>query len=173
MNLAFRIGGRIIERKGEVGDKVEPDQVLAKLDPQDELNTLRSAQAALNAARGQNIEAQNTFDRQNHLMERGFTTRVNFDPAKQACKQRRRGSTMRPRSSTSPKTGSASPNSRPGRGNDHRPIRRVGRGDAGGPADLHHRADRRAGRGVRRPAQVLRAAPADATITIALANDPR
>ena len=39
VNLAFRIGGRIIERKGGVGDKVEPDQVLAKLDPQDELNT--------------------------------------------------------------------------------------------------------------------------------------
>ena len=84
MNLAFRIGGRIIERKGEVGDKVEPDQVLAKLDPQDELNTLRSAQAALNAAQGQQVEAQNTFDRQNHLMERGFTTRANFDSAKQA-----------------------------------------------------------------------------------------
>jgi hypothetical protein len=84
VNLAFRIGGRIIERKGEVGDKVEPDQVLAKLDPQDELNTLRSAQAALNAARGQDVEAQNTFDRQNHLMERGFTTRANFDSAKQA-----------------------------------------------------------------------------------------
>jgi multidrug efflux pump subunit AcrA (membrane-fusion protein) len=50
VNLAFRIAGRIIERKGEVGAKVEPDQVLAKLDPQDELNTLRSAQAALNAA---------------------------------------------------------------------------------------------------------------------------
>jgi membrane fusion protein, multidrug efflux system len=66
VNLAFRIGGRIIERKGEVGDKVEPDQVLAKLDPQDELNTLRSAQAALNAAQGQQVEAQNTFDRQNH-----------------------------------------------------------------------------------------------------------
>ena len=84
VNLAFRIGGRIIERKGEVGDKVEPDQVLAKLDPQDELNTLRSAQAALNAAHGQQVEAQNTFDRQNHLMERGFTTRANFDSAKQA-----------------------------------------------------------------------------------------
>ena len=84
MNLAFRIGGRIIERKGEVGDKVEPDQVLAKLDPQDELNTLRSAQAALTAAQAQQVEAQNTFDRQNHLMERGFTTRANFDAAKQA-----------------------------------------------------------------------------------------
>jgi membrane fusion protein, multidrug efflux system len=84
VNLAFRVGGRIIERKGEVGDKVEPDQVLAKLDPQDELNGVRSAQAALNAARGQEVEAQNNFDRQNHLMERGFTTRAIFDSAKQA-----------------------------------------------------------------------------------------
>jgi RND family efflux transporter MFP subunit len=83
VNLAFRIGGRIIERKGGVGDKVEPDQVLAKLDAQDELNGVRSAQAALNAARGQEVEAQNNFDRQNHLMERGFTTRANFDSAKQ------------------------------------------------------------------------------------------
>ncbi len=83
VNLAFRVGGRIIERKGEVGDKVEPDQVLAKIDPQDELNTVRSAQAALNAARGQEVEAQNNFDRQNHLMERGFTTRAIFDQAKQ------------------------------------------------------------------------------------------
>ena len=63
VNLAFRIGGRIIERKGEVGDKVEPDQVLAKLDPQDELNALRSAQAALAAARAQEVEAQGNFDR--------------------------------------------------------------------------------------------------------------
>lgn len=31
--LAFRIGGRIIERSAGVGDHVEPDQVLAKLDP--------------------------------------------------------------------------------------------------------------------------------------------
>ena len=83
VNLAFRIGGRIIERKGGVGDKVEPDQVLAKLDPQDELNALRSAQAALAAARAQEVEAQGNFDRQNHLMERGFTTRAIFDAANQ------------------------------------------------------------------------------------------
>jgi len=83
VSLAFRIGGRIIERSGEVGGQVEPDQVLAKLDPQDELNGVRSAQAALTAARGQLVEAQNTFDRQNHLMDSGFTTRAIFDQAKQ------------------------------------------------------------------------------------------
>jgi RND family efflux transporter MFP subunit len=82
--LAFRIGGRIIERLADVGDRVEPDQVLAKLDPQDELNTLRSAQAALTAAQGQLVEASNNFDRQKQLLERGFTTKVLFDQAQQA-----------------------------------------------------------------------------------------
>ena len=82
--LAFRIGGRIIERLANVGDRVEPDQVLAKLDPQNELNALRSAQAALSAAQGQLVEVSNNFDRQNSLLERGFTTKVLFDQAQQA-----------------------------------------------------------------------------------------
>jgi len=40
--LAFRIGGRMIERFVNVGDRVEPDQVVAKLDPQDELTWYRA-----------------------------------------------------------------------------------------------------------------------------------
>jgi RND family efflux transporter MFP subunit len=83
-SLAFRIGGRIIERTANVGDRVTPDQVLAKLDPQNELNALRSAQAALHAAEGQMIEATNTFDRQKTLLPQGFTTQVLFDQAQQA-----------------------------------------------------------------------------------------
>lgn len=82
-SLAFRIGGRIIERSAGVGDPVTPDQVLAKLDPQNELNALRSAQAALSAAQGQLVEARNTFQRQETLLARGFTTKVLFDSAQQ------------------------------------------------------------------------------------------
>lgn len=81
--LAFRIGGRIIERSAGVGDHVVPDKVLAKLDPQDELNALRSARAALSAAEGKFEEARNNFDRQSQLLERGHTTRVLFDQAQQ------------------------------------------------------------------------------------------
>lgn len=81
--LAFRIGGRIIERSAGVGDHVVPDKVLAKLDPQDELNALRSARAALSAAEGKFDEARNNFDRQSQLLERGHTTRVLFDQAQQ------------------------------------------------------------------------------------------
>lgn len=82
--LSFRIGGRIIDRLVNVGDRVEPDQVLARLDPQNELNALRAAQAALSAAEGRVIETGNTFERQRTLLPQGFTTQANFDQAQQA-----------------------------------------------------------------------------------------
>ena len=104
-SLAFRIGGRIIERTGDVGDRVEPDQVLAKLDPQDELNALRSAQAALSAAEGQHgrgaatpSTARSTCWRRASRPRRCSTRRS------RRCGRRNRRSTMPRRSCTSPRT---------------------------------------------------------------------
>jgi RND family efflux transporter MFP subunit len=82
--LAFRIGGRIIERSVDRGDRVKPDQVVAKLDAQNELNSLRSARAALAAANARLEQDSNHFDRQDTLLKQGWTTRVNFDQAQQA-----------------------------------------------------------------------------------------
>ena len=82
--LAFRIGGRIVERLADTGDRVTADQVLAKLDPQNELNALRSAQAALSAAKGRLEQDSNHFDRQQTLLQQGWATRANFDQAQQA-----------------------------------------------------------------------------------------
>jgi RND family efflux transporter MFP subunit len=82
--LAFRIGGRIIERVVDTGDHVTADQVLAKLDPQNELNALRSASAALAAAKARLEQDSNHFDRQQTLLQQGWTTRANFDQAQQA-----------------------------------------------------------------------------------------
>ena len=82
--LAFRIGGRIIERSVGTGDRVTPDQVVAKLDPQNELNSLRSARAALAAAEARLEQDSNHFDRQDTLLKQGWTTRSNFDQAQQA-----------------------------------------------------------------------------------------
>jgi len=82
--LAFRIGGRIIERSVDTGDRVMPDKIVAKLDPQNELNALRSARAALSAAKGRLEQDSNQFDRQETLLRQGWTTRVNFDQAQQA-----------------------------------------------------------------------------------------
>ncbi|MBR0695522.1 efflux RND transporter periplasmic adaptor subunit [Bradyrhizobium lablabi] len=82
--LAFRIGGRIIERLVDTGDQVKPDQLVAKLDPQNELNSLRSARAALSAANARLEQESNHFERQETLLRQGWTTRANFDQAQQA-----------------------------------------------------------------------------------------
>ena len=81
--LAFRIGGRMIERSVNVGDRVSAGQVVAKLEPQDELNALRSAQAAVTAAQAQFIEAKSNFDRQKTLLAREVASRAQFERAEQ------------------------------------------------------------------------------------------
>ena len=81
-SLAFRVSGRMIERTANVGDRVTAGQVIARLDPQNAQNTLRSAQAALAAAESHLVTAANTFERQDHLLASGFTTRANHDAAR-------------------------------------------------------------------------------------------
>jgi RND family efflux transporter MFP subunit len=84
VDAAFRVGGRMIERGVNVGDRVTAGQVLAKLDPATEQNALTAAKATLAAARGDVATARNTFDRQDRLLVQGFTTRPRFDQARQA-----------------------------------------------------------------------------------------
>jgi RND family efflux transporter MFP subunit len=81
--LSFRISGRMIERSANVGDRVSSGQVVAKLEPQDELNGLRSAQAALAAAQAQFVEAKSNFDRQRTLLARDVASRAQFERAEQ------------------------------------------------------------------------------------------
>jgi RND family efflux transporter MFP subunit len=83
VNLAFRIDGRMTERLVNVGDQIEPGQVVARLDPQNEENGLRAARADLAGARGQLVEAQNNYGRQSTLLADGWTTRVRYDEARQ------------------------------------------------------------------------------------------
>lgn len=82
--LAFRISGRLLENSGKLGDQVQPGQIVARLESQNELNALRQAQAGLAAAQGQLTQARNHFERQETLLGQGWTTRANFDQAKQA-----------------------------------------------------------------------------------------
>src|SRR5690348_4807406 len=50
VSLAFRIDGRMIERPVHVGDVLSAGQVVARLDPQNQQNELRTAQAELSSA---------------------------------------------------------------------------------------------------------------------------
>jgi RND family efflux transporter MFP subunit len=84
VSLAFRISGRLLENNGKLGDRVQPGQLVARLESQNELNALRTAQANLAAAEGQLTQARNHFERQNTLFKQGWTTRANLDEATQA-----------------------------------------------------------------------------------------
>jgi membrane fusion protein, multidrug efflux system len=82
-NLAFRIGGRLLERNVTVGDPVTPGQIVARIEPQDYQNALRSSEADLASAQAVLANAQTTESRQSELLSKGFTTRVQYDQAEQ------------------------------------------------------------------------------------------
>jgi len=86
VNLAFRIGGRLLERNVTVGDPVTPGQIVAKIEPQDYQNALRSAGADVTSALAVLANAKNTEGRQSELLSKGFTTRVQYDQAEQQLK---------------------------------------------------------------------------------------
>jgi len=84
VSVAFRISGRLLANDTKLGDRVEAGQLLAQLEPQNELSTLRQAKAALSAAQGQLTQARNHYERQETLLAQGWTTRANFEAATQA-----------------------------------------------------------------------------------------
>src|SRR6185312_12435262 len=73
VGLAFRLDGRMIERPADVGDVVSAGQVVARLDPQNQQNALRSAQADLASAQAVLTQARLSFGRQQKLLADGWT----------------------------------------------------------------------------------------------------
>ncbi|OJY05336.1 MAG: efflux transporter periplasmic adaptor subunit [Rhizobiales bacterium 62-17] len=82
--ISFRTSGRMAERFVEVGDHVNPGTLLARLDPQEQQSDIRSAQAAVDSAQAQVTQTSTTFQRQQTLLNQGFTTRREYDQAEQA-----------------------------------------------------------------------------------------
>lgn len=79
VNLSFRIDGRMIERRVNVGDTVRVGQVVATLNPENEESALQAARAELAAANARMVEAQNNFQRQERLLEQNFISKAAFD----------------------------------------------------------------------------------------------
>src|ERR1700704_831783 len=71
INLAFRISGRLQERNVTVGDPVAPGQLVARLEPQDFQNALRSAEADLASAQAIVANSQGIEGRQSELLSEG------------------------------------------------------------------------------------------------------
>ena len=84
VNLAFRIGGQLVERRVNVGDRVRAGQVVARLDSSDARHTVDAARANLASAMARLTEARNTVARYEPLLPRGFVSRMQFDRAVEA-----------------------------------------------------------------------------------------
>lgn len=81
--LGFRVGGKIVERRVDVGANVKDGQVLMRLDPQDLRLAEAQARATLRAAETERDLAQADYKRHQNLRAQNFVSQAVLD-AKQA-----------------------------------------------------------------------------------------
>ncbi|KTC37392.1 MAG: efflux RND transporter periplasmic adaptor subunit [Pseudomonas sp.] len=82
--LSFRVGGKIIQRLVDVGDRVAARQVLARLDPKDLQTNVDSANAAVFAEQARVKQTSAAFVRQQKLLPKGYTSQSEYDSAQAA-----------------------------------------------------------------------------------------
>ncbi|MCO8161641.1 efflux RND transporter periplasmic adaptor subunit [Pseudomonas sp. 21LCFQ010] len=79
--LGFRVPGRIAQRAVDVGAEVRKGQLLARLDPTDQQNTLRNRESDQARVEAQFINAQANARRQQTLFDRGVGAQAQLDIA--------------------------------------------------------------------------------------------
>jgi RND family efflux transporter MFP subunit len=173
-SLAFRVDGRMIERPVHMGDMVKVGQVIARLEPQDQQNALRTAQANLASVEAQLALAKITFFRQQRLLKEGATAKAQYDQAQQTLQ------------STTAAVDSGQAQVRAAR--DQLNYTTLVADGAGAITSIGAEPGEvvRAGQGIAQvardggrdavfdvPEQLIRTAPRNPTVQIALANDPK
>ena len=145
VSLAFRISGRMIERPVNVGDRIETGQELAKLDPENEVNALRSAQAAAAAAQPQLHQRASHLRAAEHASGAGPHAARAIRPGREGAAERA-GPGRRRRAQMQIAARRVSYTILDGRRPRHRDRARRGAGRGGaGRADDRHRSRARAG----------------------------
>lgn len=77
--LSFRVGGKLVERSVNLGERVRAGQVLARLDPQDLKLGQDNARAALVAAQANLDQAEADFKRYKELRDQGFISSAELE----------------------------------------------------------------------------------------------
>jgi RND family efflux transporter MFP subunit len=80
-DLSFRVAGKVLARRVDVGARVRQSDTLATLDTQDFQNRLRSAEAEAASAEAVLIEARGTERRKAKLLSDGWTPQAIYDTA--------------------------------------------------------------------------------------------
>jgi membrane fusion protein, multidrug efflux system len=78
-DLGFRVGGKIITRLVETGQRVRKGQELARLDPRDFQLSDQAASAQLIAAKAQLENARSEFKRYEELARKGYVSQTDLD----------------------------------------------------------------------------------------------
>lgn len=81
MNLGFRVAGKIIERHVDIGDRVKPGDLLARIDPTDYELAVKTADANLAAAERQVETAGFAMKRAEQLFAKKFSPQADLDTA--------------------------------------------------------------------------------------------
>lgn len=87
--VSFQVDGRILERRVDAGDRVEPGQVLFRLDPRDFAQAVSVAGADLEAARAELETAAAETRRNRDLLDRDFISEQVFERVQLAEKSAR------------------------------------------------------------------------------------
>ena len=80
--LAFQVGGRVIERRADTGDRVAAGELLARIDPRDLENDLDAVQQQLTAARSELERSRRELVRLENLGEGRFASVTALDNAR-------------------------------------------------------------------------------------------
>lgn len=75
----FQVGGRIVQRKVELGQQVRSGEPLATIDPQDYRLAAQASEAGLTAARVERDQQRADFKRSQELKAKGFISEADLD----------------------------------------------------------------------------------------------
>ncbi len=89
VNVAFEVSGKMIERRVDVGDKVKQGDVLAVLEPDRFESEVKRLSADLAAAEARVVNTQQQLERQEKLLNEGFSTQARVDTLTSAARQAR------------------------------------------------------------------------------------
>jgi membrane fusion protein, multidrug efflux system len=84
--LGFRVGGKLVQRSVNVGERVRPGQLLAQLDPQDLKLGQDNANAQLASAQANLDLSQADFGRYKELRDKGFISSAELERREAALK---------------------------------------------------------------------------------------